>query len=59
MEFVLQKVGEGECWPRPTYNPQKFPWLKVDFDKIFYDGEDEENEEADPVCNRSENLLYT
>jgi very-long-chain (3R)-3-hydroxyacyl-CoA dehydratase len=43
IQFRLAKVGKGEVWPRLTFAKEKYPWLKVDFDHLSYEGESEED----------------
>ena len=53
VEFQIQKVGIGETWPRLTENQQKPAWLKIDFDRFFFeDSEDSEEDEnaLDVIC---------
>ena len=48
----MKKVGDGECWPRLTYDQKKPAWLKIDFDHFSYDDSEEErlaDEEAEKV----------
>ena len=46
IDFALYKKSSGR-WPRLTGQPQKPPWLKIDFDKLTNDDvEDEEIEEV-------------
>lgn len=43
------KKGDGEVWPRLTQDKIKYPWLKIDFDKVYYE-ESEEEETNEMVC---------
>ncbi|OWF54104.1 very-long-chain (3R)-3-hydroxyacyl-CoA dehydratase-like [Mizuhopecten yessoensis] len=45
IEFQIKKSGDGEIWPRLTYDKVKLPWLKIDFDKVAYDDTESEKEE--------------
>ncbi|XP_062620250.1 very-long-chain (3R)-3-hydroxyacyl-CoA dehydratase 3-like [Saccostrea cucullata] len=53
IDFYIQKKGSGEVWPRLTYQKLKYPWLKIDFDKVAYEDESE-SEEEDKAKNMSE-----
>ncbi|KAL4227985.1 hypothetical protein ACF0H5_013423 [Mactra antiquata] len=44
VEFVIKKKG-AEIWPRLTEKPERLAWLKIDFDKITYEDESEEEGE--------------
>ncbi|XP_033750354.1 very-long-chain (3R)-3-hydroxyacyl-CoA dehydratase-like isoform X2 [Pecten maximus] len=45
IEFQIKKSGDGEIWPRLTYDKIKMPWLKIDFDKVAYEDSESEKEE--------------
>ncbi|XP_060082787.1 very-long-chain (3R)-3-hydroxyacyl-CoA dehydratase-like [Ylistrum balloti] len=47
IEFQIKKSGDGEIWPRLTYNKVKLPWLKIDFDKVAYEDSESEKEEQE------------
>jgi hypothetical protein len=49
IDFYIQKTGSGEVWPRLTYDKIKYPWLKIDFDKVAYEDESESEEEDEQV----------
>ena len=47
IEFKIQKVGQGEVWPRLTVQQKKPAWLKIDFDHFAFDDDSDDNV-ADP-----------
>ena len=49
VDFHIQKKGDGEVWPRLTWKKIKYPWLKIDFDKVAYEDESESDDQV-PVC---------
>ncbi|KAJ8304647.1 hypothetical protein KUTeg_018230 [Tegillarca granosa] len=48
VEFQIQKSGDGEVWPRLTREKVKYPWLKIDFDKVAYEDESDKEQDEDP-----------
>ncbi|XP_078314115.1 very-long-chain (3R)-3-hydroxyacyl-CoA dehydratase-like isoform X2 [Crassostrea virginica] len=45
VDFHIQKKGDGEVWPRLTWKKIKYPWLKIDFDKVAYEDESESEDD--------------
>merc|ERR1719334_982963 len=55
---ILKK--ETDWWPRLLYEQKKFPWLKVDFDRVKQESESEEEKEEKPAGDFSyEDILRT
>ncbi len=44
VEFQIAKEGKGEVWPRLLVSPQKPGWLKIDFDHLVLEDEEEDSE---------------
>ncbi|XP_056021528.1 very-long-chain (3R)-3-hydroxyacyl-CoA dehydratase 3-like [Ostrea edulis] len=61
VDFYIQKTGSGEVWPRLTNQKIKYPWLKIDFDKVAYEDESEseaeEQKSAEDVMKQLEKEL--
>ncbi|KAK3097558.1 hypothetical protein FSP39_010781 [Pinctada imbricata] len=53
IEFHIKKKGDGEVWPRLTFQKIKYPWLKIDFDKVA-DIDDTESEEDQAMPQMSQ-----
>ncbi|CAC5416763.1 HACD [Mytilus coruscus] len=51
IEFHIAKKG-AEVWPRLTEDKVKYAWLKIDFDKVYY--EESEEEQNDMMSNQEE-----
>ena len=60
IEFQIEKIGKGENWPRLTYDKEKPPWLKIDFDHFaFDDSEDSSSDADDEKLTASELILLS
>lgn len=49
VDFTLRKKSSG-WWPRITSQPQKPPWLKIDFDKWKSEDVDDNEDDKRDVC---------
>lgn len=49
VDFVLKKRSKN-WWPRLTGQPQKPPWLKIDFDKWVSEDMDDVEETMRDIC---------
>nr|XP_034324775.1 very-long-chain (3R)-3-hydroxyacyl-CoA dehydratase 3 [Crassostrea gigas] len=56
IDFHIQKKGDGEVWPRLTWKKINHPWLKIDFDKVAYEDESEEDNQPENDMSQEEVL---
>ena len=55
--LIRIKKKEEDWWPRLLYEQKKFPWLKIDFDRIKNESESEVEEEKEKADFSYEDLL--
>lgn len=55
--LIKIKKKDEDWWPRLLYEQKKFPWLKIDFDRIKNESESEVEEEKEKADFSYEDLL--